>query len=79
MPTSTRPKKSAANLSVRADLLKRAKALGLNLSQLFEGALEAALDEHARSEWKRRNAEAIDRYNDRVAEEGVFSDEWRRF
>ena len=66
-------------MSIRADLVRRAKALGLNLSRLFEEALEEALKERERAEWRERNAKAIDRYNDRVAEHGVFSDDWRRF
>jgi antitoxin CcdA len=79
MPRASAANKTPTNLSVRSDLVRRAKQLGLNLSQLFERALEAALEEHEREQWRRRNAEAIERYNDRVAEQGVFSDEWRRF
>jgi len=73
------PKKTPTNVSIRSDLVQRARELKLNLSQLFERALEAALQERERAEWRERNAEAIDAYNDRVAEKGVFSDEWRRF
>ncbi len=76
---ASRPKKTPTNVSIRSDLVQRARELKLNLSQLFERALEAALQERERAEWRERNAEAIDAYNDRVAEQGVFSDEWRRF
>lgn len=80
MPTSlARPTKTPTNVSLRSDLVQRAKALRINLSQLFEQALEEALKERERAEWRERNADAIDDYNDRVAERGVFSDEWRRF
>ena len=76
---ASRPKKTPTNVSIRSDLVQRAKALKLNLSRLFERALEAELEERERAEWRERNAGAIDEYNARVAERGVFSDEWRRF
>ena len=66
-------------MSIRSDLVRRAKALKVNLSQLLERALEAELKERERLEWLERNAEAIAAYNSQVAERGVFSDEWRPF
>jgi antitoxin CcdA len=73
------PRKVATNLSVRADLVRRARALGLNLSELLSDALETAIHDAERAEWLRENADAIDAYNARVAEHGVFSDDWREF
>lgn len=66
-------------MSIRSDLVKRAKALKVNLSQLLERALEAELKERERLEWLELNAEAIAAYNDQVADRGVFSDVWRPF
>jgi len=74
-----RPRKSPTNLSVRDDLVRRAKALGLNLSEILETALEAAVRAAERRAWEDENREAIDAYNVRAAERGVFSDKWRKF
>lgn len=74
-----RSRKAPTNLSIRADLVTRAKKLGLNLSELLETALEQALRDHERQAWLAENEEAISAYNARVGERGVFSDDWRRF
>jgi antitoxin CcdA len=72
-------RKSPTNLSVRPDLVRRAKALGVNLSELLEAALTRAIAEKERSMWLAENEQAIDEYNAQVAKRGVFSDDWRRF
>jgi antitoxin CcdA len=74
-----RLRKSPTNLSVRDDLVRRAKALGLNLSEILETALEAAVRAAERRAWEDENREAIDAYNVRASEQGVFSDKWRKF
>lgn len=74
-----RGRKTATNLSVRADLVGRAKALELNLSEIFESSLEQAIREAEQRAWLEANGEAIDAYNAAVARRGVFSDDWRRF
>ena len=74
-----RAKKTPTNLSIRSDLVARARALNLNLSQLLEVALEEALRERERADWLEQNARAIDAYNTRVEAQGTFSDTWRRF
>jgi antitoxin CcdA len=74
-----RSRKAATNLSVREDLVRRARALGLNLSEILETALEAAVHAAERSKWQADNRDAIDAYNDRVAKHGVFGDGWRKF
>jgi antitoxin CcdA len=71
--------KVATNLSLRADLVARAKALGMNLSSVVEQALEAAIRDAERHAWLAANEDAIADYNARVEERGVFSDAWRRF
>jgi antitoxin CcdA len=72
-------RKVAANLSVRPELARRAKALGLNLSEILEKALEEATRTAEEAAWLRDNEGAIAAYNAEVAERGVFSDGWRRF
>lgn len=73
------PRKVATNLSIRADLAERAKALGINLSGLVEAALSHAIAEAERTAWLAENEAAIDTYNARVSERGVFSDDWRKY
>ncbi len=72
-------RKAATNLSVRADLVHRAKDLGLNLSSMLEETIEAAIRAAEREAWLAENEAAIDAYNERMAEHGVFSDAWRKF
>lgn len=72
-------RKTATNLSLRADLVQRARDLKLNLSAVLEVALERAVRDAERAAWLAQNEDAIDEYNARVAKRGVFSDDWRRF
>ena len=74
-----RVRKVPTNLSIRADLVKRARAANVNLSSVMEAALEEALRAKEREVWLAENAEAIDGYNRFVAKHGVFGDEWRIF
>ena len=71
--------KVPTNLSLRSDLVRRAKALGLNLSDVVENALEAAIRDAERRAWLETNEGAIADYNALVEKRGVFSDDWRRF
>jgi antitoxin CcdA len=74
-----RRRKQAANLSVDRELLARARALNLNLSQVFEAGLDAAVRQRQREEWLRRNQGALEAYNEHVEKDGVFSDGQRSF
>lgn len=76
---SARERKTPTNLSVRAELVRRARALQLNLSELFEKALVEAIAAREREIWLAENRDAIEEYNAGVGERGVFSDDWRRF
>jgi len=71
--------KTATNLSVRADLVRRARTLKLNLSAILESALERAVLDAEREIWLEENSDAIADYNARIAKRGAFSDDWRRF
>lgn len=71
--------KVPVNLTVRADLVRPARELGLNLSAVLEEALEQAVRARRREAWLAENADAIDDYNARVERNGVFSDDWRQF
>lgn len=71
--------KKATNVSINSDLLKQAKALKINLSKTLEERLAELLIEEKRRVWKAENKDAIDAYNRRIKEKGLFSDGLRRF
>lgn len=71
--------RKAVNLSVNTDLLRRARALGLNLSGELEARLAEAVREKLRAQWIEENREAIEDHNRRIGEHGLWSDGLRRF
>jgi antitoxin CcdA len=71
--------KKATNLSVNSDLLRQAKALHINLSQVLETQLVLLLRTQKRRQWQQENSDAIEAYNRRVEQQGVFSDGARSF
>ncbi len=78
-PYDTRAPKKAANLSINADLLSKARELDINLSATLEQALAAALGQRLREQWLTENKGAMDAYNEHVEKHGVFSDGARTF
>lgn len=66
-------------MTIDGDLLREAKALKLNLSATFEGALKEAVRQHRRAAWVAENRKAIEAYNAHVEKNGVFSDGRRQF
>lgn len=72
-------RKTATNLSASADIVAEAKALGVNLSEVFESAVADAVRRKRQEAWLAENREAIASYNARVARDGLFGDAWRRF
>ena len=74
-----RARKTPTNLSLRIDLVERAKALGLNLSEVVESSLEKAIIAEEQARWLAENEKAIEYYNAFVEEHGVFSDGFRQF
>lgn len=75
---TTAPKK-AANLSVNSDLLKKTRALNINLSATLERALEEELAKGETARWIDENRSAIKSYNEFVEQHGCFGDEFREF
>ena len=71
--------KRPANVTVRADLLDKARQLEINLSRALEERLVELIRQKERDAWLERNRAAIDAYNRRVEREGVFSDGVRTF
>ena len=76
---NTQAPKRAANLSINADLLSKAKELDINLSATLEQALIEALRKRQRDQWVAENQAAIEAYNEHVDKQGVFSDGLRNF
>lgn len=77
MPSTVR--KRPTNVTVRADLVRRAKELGLNLSGLLEDAIERAIRDAERQKWLEDNKAAIRNANEHFEKHGLFSDDWREF
>ncbi|PWC54562.1 type II toxin-antitoxin system CcdA family antitoxin [Azospirillum sp. TSO22-1] len=67
------------NVSARTDLVAEAKSLGINLSEVFETALEASVQEARRQQWAQENREAFADYDRFVEVNGVFSKGKRLF
>ena len=72
-------RKVATNISIRADVVKEAKAQGINLSAVCEAAVAEAVRRGRQQAWLEENRAAIDSYNTLVARDGVLSDKWRKF
>ena len=72
-------RKKAANLSIDADLLRIAKALGINLSRFAEEKLAEEVRRRRWALWRAENRGAIDSYNRHIERDGTFGDEYRRF
>ena len=71
--------KKATNLSINSDLLKKAKSFKINLSKNFESYLNQLVREQEEKKWIEENSKAIETFNKRVEETGVFSDGLRSF
>jgi len=71
--------KRASNLSINSSLLEQARAYKINLSKLLEHALIDTLQQQKAEEWRRNNKAALQAYNERIEQRGVFSDGLRQF
>lgn len=72
-------RKQHANLSVRSDLLTRARARKINLSQVLEERLDELLRVQDREAWLAANRAALDEANAFVERHGLWSDGLRSF
>jgi antitoxin CcdA len=71
--------KQPTNLSVNSDLLEKARELGVDLATTLEEALALQVQRRQRAAWLEENREAIEAYNEHVAQHGVFSAGLRGF
>ena len=69
--------KKPVNLSVNSDLLRQAKQLKVNVSQVLEVALANQVKSLREAQWLADNQEAIDGYNRHVEENGLWNEAWR--
>ena len=67
------------NVRMNSDLVAQAKSLKINLSKELESHLAELVAERRRQAWKEENKEAIEEYNARIAKDGLFGEEFRRF
>lgn len=71
--------KEPTKLSVNSDLLEKARGLGVDLTTTLEEALASEVHKRQREVWLAENREAIEVYNEHVAQHGVFSAGLRGF
>jgi antitoxin CcdA len=73
------PSRKAVNLSIDADLLAEAKALGVNVSRAAEAGIAEAVKAEKERRWKEENREAIEGWNRYFREHGLPFAEYRGF
>ena len=73
------PARKATNLTLSADVLAQAKALGINISRACDDYLRGLVKAERERLWREQNAEFIAAYNEHVERDGVFSDGLRSF
>lgn len=71
--------KKATNITLSADVLNEAKALGINISQVCNQFLRELVTREQERRWQADNAEFIAAYNDGVERDGLPLDAWRTF
>jgi antitoxin CcdA len=71
--------KKPMKLNVNSDLLEKARELGVDLASTVEAALSLEVQRRQREAWLEENREAIEAYNEHVAQHGVFSTGLRGF
>ena len=74
-----RAPKRATNVSLNADLVEKARARGINLSQACEEGVEKALRKALEDDWKRENADSIKTANELVERFGIPLAKYRQF
>ena len=79
MPTLIPAPKKATNITLSADVLSEAKALGINISQACNQFLRELVTREQERRWQADNAEFIAAYNAGVEKDGLPLDAWRTF
>lgn len=79
MSISVSTPKKATNITLSADVLSGAKALGINISQACDQFLRGLVTQEQERRWLADNTEFIAAYNEGVARDGLPLDAWRTF
>jgi len=79
MQPSINTTKKATNITLSADVLTEAKALGINISQSCDQFLRELVRSERERRWQQDSADFIAAYNQTVANEGLPLDSWRSF
>jgi antitoxin CcdA len=75
----SRAQKKSTNVSLPAEIVAEAKALGINLSQAAEKGVTAELAARRRTKWLEENGEAIQSSNEWVEKHGLPLAKYRMF
>ena len=67
------------NLSLNAEVLAKARELGMNVSRTVDALLAEEVKRLYWERWNEQNREAIDQYNERIAQEGLPLAQYRTF
>ena len=78
-PSSVHPVRQATNVTLPADLLAEARALGLNISQACEHGLKAEIAHHREAQWLKENRDALNSSNEYVEQHGLPLNDFRQF
>ena len=65
-------KRRPVNLTIREDILKKAKDLSLNASKAAEYGILLAIKAEREKQWLEENKEAISAHNERIEREGTL-------
>ncbi|ABD70699.1 potential post-segregation antitoxin [Rhodoferax ferrireducens T118] len=79
MRTAVQAPKRPVNLSITADTIDKAKALGMNLSKTVDALLGEEVNRRYWEKWNEDNQVAIDHYNARIDSEGLPLAKYRSF
>ncbi|MDI3358597.1 MULTISPECIES: type II toxin-antitoxin system CcdA family antitoxin [unclassified Pseudomonas] len=66
-------------VNINGDLLDKARALDINLSETLEQALIEIFGQNRRKQWQEENRQAMNAYTGHIEIHGVFSDGLRDF
>lgn len=79
MRSATQSQKRPVNLSINADTLDMAKAIGMNLSKTVDAFLQEEVRRRYWEKWRDDNKEAFAAYNERIRREGLPLAKYRTF
>ena len=71
--------KKATNLSLNSKVLEMAREMGMNVSQTVDALLAKEVERRYWAQWAQQNEEAIQHYNERIRNEGIWGAKYRTF